>query len=62
MKIVKHLIKQINPLNRVSRILSNKSKKSFFSLPLDKSYSMMKYSLLKPYETKKACVLVKPYL
>lgn len=34
----------------------------FYSLPLEKSYFIMKNSLLKQYETKKACALVKPYL
>ena len=48
--------------NLFTQVGKNKQRNIFYSLPLDKSYCMMKYSLLKPYETKKACVIVKPYL
>ncbi len=49
-------------MSMIPNLFDSINQGGFYSLPLDKSYFMMKHSLLKHYENKKACALIKPYL
>lgn len=61
MKLVKHLIKQINPLNRISRILRYKSKKIFiFNIKTINNKPLLFYYNNKEQESLKIYYLLQP--